>query len=62
LDYDLAEMIKVLEKNKENIEKETGEYKCSDFIYKILLETGQYINAKDIIYQIIKILFLIEII
>ena len=55
-------MFKVLEDNKQNIKKATQNYKCSNDIYGMLLKTGKFINAKDIIYQIIIILFLIKII
>ena len=46
-------MFKVIEINKENIKNDSKNYKCSDDIYGILLKTGKYFNAKDIIYQII---------
>ena len=42
-------MLEVLELNKENLLKSSNQYNCEDGIYKILLKTGQYINAKDII-------------
>ena len=50
-------MFKVLEMNKENLLKSSNQYNCEDDIYKILLKTGQYINAKDIIYQNLIIFF-----
>ena len=55
-------MFKVLENNKEDLLKSSNQYNCEDDIYGLLLKTGKYINAKDIIYLIIKILFLIKII
>ena len=53
-------MFKVLELNQESLMKSSSKYIYEDDIYKILLKTGQYINAKDIIYLIIIILFLIK--
>ena len=55
-------MFKVLENNKEDLLKSSNQYNCEDDIYKILLETGQFINAIDIIYLNRIILFLIKII
>ena len=55
-------MLKVLELNKENLVKPLNEYNCKNDIYGVLLKTGKYMNAKDIIYLNIKILFLIKII
>ena len=55
-------MIEILENDKENIQNESTIYNCSDDIYGILLKTGKYINAKDNNHQIMKILFLINII
>ena len=46
--------------NKENLLKSSNQYNCDDDIYKLLLKTGQYIYAKDIIYLNIIILFLIN--
>ena len=46
-------MLKIIENNLENIMKGTENYECSDDIYGILLKTGQYIQAKDIFYQIL---------
>ena len=55
-------MLEVLELNKENLVKCQNKYICEDDFYGILLKTGQYINAKDIIDLNMKILFLIKII
>ena len=41
-------MLKILEINKENLLIPNKPI-CENDIYKILLKTGQYINAKDII-------------
>ena len=46
-------MLKVIETNKDKIKKETKKYNCSNNIYGLLLKTGVYMKAKDIIYQII---------
>ena len=54
-------MLKIIEKNKKNLVNSSNEFKCDD-IYGILLKTGKYINAKDIIYLNIIILFFIKII
>ena len=50
-------MFKVIELNKDNLVKCQNNYICEDDIYGILLKTGLYINAKDIIYLNMKILF-----
>ena len=50
-------MLEILEMNKENIKKKTGNYQCSDYIYEFLLNSGLYINAKDIISPILILLF-----
>ena len=42
-------MVKLIEINKENIKNGTRNYNCSDDIYGILLKTGAYIYAKDIL-------------
>ena len=55
-------MFEVLEFNKENLVKCQSNYICEDNVYKILLKTGQYIKAKDIIYLNIIIIFLIKIV
>ena len=55
-------MLEVLELNKENLVKCQNKYICEDDIYGILLKTGKYTNAKDMIYLNMKILFLINII
>ena len=55
-------MLKVLELNKENLIKPLNEYICENDIYGLLLKTGKYIYAKDIIYLNIRILLLITII
>ena len=55
-------MLEVLELNKENIVKCQNKYICEDGIYRILLKTGQFINAKDIIYLNLIFFFLNKII
>ena len=56
-------MLKIIETNKQNLENSSNTFKCDDDIYGILLKTGKYINAKDIIYlNNVIILFLIKII
>ena len=55
-------MFEILKINKENLLKPSGKYICEDDIYGILLKSGQYIKAKDNIYLIIIICFLINII
>ena len=62
IEYDSEKMFKVLENNKEDLLKSSNQYNCEDDIYGLLLKTGKYINAKDIIYLNIGILFLIKII
>ena len=54
-------MFNVLERNKEYLLESSNQYNCEDDIYQILLKTGKYINAKDIIYRKMIILFLIKI-
>jgi len=44
-------MLELLESNKENLINLLTSYTCENDIYGILLKTGKYINAKDIIYQ-----------
>ena len=39
-----------------------NKFSSEDYVYGLLFKTGQYINAKDIIYLNIGILFLIKII
>ena len=48
--YQSDKMLKILETNKQNLEKFSNKFKIDDDIYGILLKTGKYINAKDIIY------------
>ena len=55
-------MLEILELNKENLVKYQNKYICEDDIYGILLKTGQYIKAKDIIYSKMIIVLLIKII
>ena len=50
-------MLETIETNKQN---SSNTFICDNDIYGILLKTGKYINAKDIIYLNIKILFLIK--
>ena len=51
-------MFQIIENNLENIMNGTENYDCSDDIYGILLNTGRYINAKDIIFLTVKISFI----
>ena len=51
-------MFKLLDSNIDPSKK----FECDDNIYKILLKTGKYYNAKDINYQNMILLFLIKII
>ena len=55
-------MLKVIEINEENLRNTSKSFICDNDIYGILLKTGKYINAKDIIYLNIIILFLFKII
>ena len=55
-------MLKLIETNKQNLENSSNTFKCDDDIYGILLKTGKYIYAKDIIYLNIILLFLIKIV
>ena len=52
-------MLETIEINKQN---SSNTLISDDYIYGLLLKTGKYINAKDIIYLNILILFLIKII
>ena len=52
-------MLKILEINQDKIRNKTGNYQCSDDVYGLLLKTDSYIKAKDLLYQILNILFLI---
>ena len=61
MNYNPEKMSEILEENKENILKGSINFKCANNIYEVLLKTGKYIDAKDIIYQIILQLFLIKI-
>ena len=55
-------MLKIIEMNEKNLVSSSNTFICDDDIYGILLKTGQYINAKDILFLNVKILFLIKII
>ena len=41
-------MLKVLESNKKFLKNSSQSFICEDDIYRILLKTGSYTNAKDI--------------
>ena len=56
-DYSSDKMLKIIEINQENLRNSSNTFQCDDDIYRVLLKTGKYINAKDIIYLIIIILF-----
>ena len=57
-------MFAILEDNLEILKNEETlnnyNYKCEDDLYGILLKTGQYINATDINYQLMKLLLLFK--
>ena len=55
-------MFKIIEINEDNLRNSSKTFTCDDGIYGILLKTGKYINAKDIISLNILKLFLIKII
>ena len=55
-------MFNIIEKNQQNLLNSSNTFICDDDIYGILLKTGKYINAKDIIYLNMMVLFLIKII
>ena len=50
-------MLKMIEINKQNLVNSSNIFICEDNIYGILLKTGKYINAKDIIYLNILTIF-----
>ena len=54
-------MLKIIEINEENLRNSSNTFIYDNDIYGILLKTGKYIHAKDIIYLNIIILFLIRI-
>ena len=54
-------MFKIIETNKQNLVN-SNTFKCDDDLYGILLKTGKYINAKDMISLNMILLFLITII
>ena len=58
--YSSDKMLKIIEINEENLRNSSNTFQCDDEIYRILLKTGKYINAKDIIYLNIIILFLFK--
>ena len=58
LKYKTSQMFKLIEMNKDNIKEEGNNYKYPNDIYGILLKTGTYIHAKDMISQFIIIFFL----
>ena len=60
--YQTYKMLNIIEINEENLRNSSNTFNCNNDIYEILLKTGKYINAKDIIYLNIIILFLIKII
>ena len=43
-------MLKFIEINEDNLRNSSNTFICDNDIYGILLKTGKYINAKDIIY------------
>ena len=55
-------MLKTIEINEENLRNSSNTFIYDNDIYGILLKTGKYIHAIDIIYLNIIILFLIKII
>ena len=55
-------MFEIIEINEGNLRNSSNAFIYNNDIYGILLKTGQYINAKDIIYLNMKILFLINLI
>jgi len=48
----MSEMFKLIEINKDNIKDDKINIECPSNIYEFLLETGVYIQAKDILSQI----------
>ena len=58
--YQSDKMFEII--NKQKLKNSLNTFICDDGIYGILLKTGKYSNAKDIIYINIIILFLIKII
>ena len=53
--YRSSEMLKVLESNKGNLMNSSKNFECKEVnndIYKILLQTGGYIHARDVNLQI----------
>ena len=55
-------MLKIIEINEKKLRNSSSTFICYNDIYGILLKTGKYIHAIDIIYLNIIILFLIKII
>ena len=53
-------MLTIIEKNEETLRNSENMFIYDNDIYGILLKTGKYINAKDIIYLNIIILFLFK--
>ena len=53
-------MFKIVKINEEHLRNSSNTFICDDDIYGILLKTGKYINAADIIYLNMIILFLIN--
>ena len=55
-------MFNFLKKNQEHLLKSSDQSNYEGDLYEILFKTGQYIIARDIIYLIIIIFFLIKLI
>ena len=55
-------MFNIIEKNQQNLLNSSNTFICDDDIYGILLKTGKYTKANDIIYLNIIILFLFKVI
>ena len=53
-------MLKILETNKQNLVNSSNTFICDNDFYGILLKTGKYINAKDMISLNMILLFLIK--
>ena len=50
LNYQSDKMLKIIEINEENLRNSSNGLIYENDIYGILLKTGKYIHAKDIIY------------
>ena len=49
MNYQSEKMFNIIESNKENLMSSLEPFLCKEtpYIYKFLLKTGKYINAKD---------------